>query len=66
MTCEPLVSVVMPAYNSEKYIRRSIDSILSQSYINFELIIVNDGSTDETEGLIQSYQDSRIKLLNLE
>lgn len=55
---KPLVSVIMPVYNGAKHISQSIDCILGQSYRNFELIIVNDGSTDETLSLITppSYQ----------
>lgn len=61
-----LLSIVIPAYNSEKYISGCIDSIIKQNEINFEIIIVNDGSTDGTEALCQGYcnQDSRIKLIN--
>lgn len=50
----------MPAYNAEKYIQVAIDSILDQTITDFELIIINDGSTDSTEKIIQSYGDSRI------
>lgn len=60
------ISVLMPCYNVEKFIRRSIDSVLSQSYSEFELIIVDDGSTDNTSKIINSYQDSRIRLISLE
>lgn len=56
----PLVSCIMPAYNAEKYIRIAIDSILNQTISDFELIIINDGSTDKTENIILSYNDSRI------
>ena len=56
----PLVSVLMPAYNSERYIAEAIDSILSQVYTNFELIIFDDGSSDGTRKVIESYNDSRI------
>ena len=45
---DSLISVVMPAYNAEKYIEQAIDSILKQSYINIELLIADDGSTDKT------------------
>ena len=57
----PLVSVLMPVYNGEKYLREAIDSVLAQTYINWELIIVNDGSTDNTKNIIHSYTDSRIR-----
>ena len=64
----PLVSVVMPVYNGEKYLAEAIEDILSQSYKNFELIIVNDGSTDRSVEIIQSYleHDKRINLLHKE
>ena len=59
----PKVSIVLPTYNGAKYIRQSIDSCLNQTYKNIELIIVDDGSTDETPEIIKSYQDERIKYL---
>ena len=55
------ISVVMSCYNSEKYLRKSIDSILSQTFKDFEFIIWNDGSTDGTEDIIKSYKDKRIR-----
>ncbi len=55
------VSVVIPAYNHEKFIGPAIDSVLSQSCQDFELIIVDDGSTDNTAGVIKSYDDDRIR-----
>ena len=58
---EPLVSVIMPAYNAEEYISQAIESVLAQSYSNFELIIINDGSTDNTEQIIHSFNDQRIR-----
>lgn len=58
----PLVSVIMPAYNGEKYIGDAIESVLNQSYDNFELIIVEDKSTDNTLEVIQKYIDSRLFL----
>lgn len=57
---QPLVSIVMPAYNAEQYIEEAIESVLRQSYENWELIIVNDGSTDSTEQIIHFYNDQRI------
>ncbi len=63
----PLVSVLMPAYNSGKYIAESIESILNQTFTDFELIIVNDGSTDNTVGIITQYlHDKRVKLFHNE
>lgn len=56
----PTVSIVMPAYNAEKYLREAIESILSQTYDDFEFIIINDGSTDKTKEIIFSYSDPRI------
>jgi len=56
------VSILMPMYNSEKYITESINSILNQDYKNFELIIVDDGSIDSSIESVKKYNDSRIKL----
>ncbi len=58
------ISVLMPAYNAEKYIREAIDSILKQSYMDFEFIIYNDGSMDKTANIVHSYEDNRIVLIN--
>lgn len=60
----PLVSVVMPVYNVENYIEESMYSILSQTYANLEFIIINDGSTDNTAGIIKSIQDNRITFID--
>lgn len=59
-----LVSICMPAYNAEKYIRETINCLLGQTYKNIELIIVDDGSTDNTLKIINSIVDSRIKVLS--
>jgi len=61
---EPLVSVIMPAYNAEKYISESIESVITQSYKNWELLITDDRSTDATQQIINEYaiKDQRIKL----
>jgi glycosyltransferase involved in cell wall biosynthesis len=53
----------MPVYNGEKYLRESIESILNQTYSNFEFLIINDGSTDNSEKIIKSYNDKRIRLI---
>ncbi|MFS0879535.1 glycosyltransferase [Metabacillus niabensis] len=58
-----MISVILPVYNAEKYIEQSIDSILKQTEQNFELIIINDGSTDKSEEVIFSFSDSRIKYI---
>ena len=57
----PLVSVTIPVYNSEKYLKKTIESVLNQTYENFELILVNDASTDASKELIFSFSDSRIR-----
>lgn len=56
----------MPAYNSELYIAEAIQSVLNQTYVNFEFIIINDGSTDNTANIIKSFNDSRIKYIENE
>jgi glycosyltransferase involved in cell wall biosynthesis len=63
---EPLVSVIMPAYNAEKYLCESIRSLLDQSYTHWELLITNDGSTDKTEEILHSFADPRIKIFSHE
>jgi glycosyltransferase involved in cell wall biosynthesis len=60
----PVISVVMSVYNGQKYLRESIESILGQTYGNFEFIIINDGSTDSTREIILSYNDPRIRLID--
>lgn len=61
-----LVSVVMSVYNGETYLREAIDSILNQTYSNFECIVINDGSSDKSLSIIKSYTDNRIVLINNE
>lgn len=62
MKNDPLVSVIMPALNVERYVSDAIESILNQTYKNFEFIIIDDNSTDQTLNIIKDYrkQDSRI------
>lgn len=62
---EPLVSVIMPAYNASKYIKEAIESVQEQTYCHWELIIVDDGSTDATASIINEFTllDTRIKYL---
>lgn len=61
-----LISVVMPVYNGEKYLNEAIDSVLNQTFKDFEFIIINDGSTDKTEEIIKGYSDKRIKYIKQE
>ena len=61
---QPKISVLMPVYNCEKFLEKAIDSVLNQTFDNFEYIIINDGSTDNTLNIIKSYKDSRIKLID--
>lgn len=56
----PKISVIMPVYNAEKYLRDAIDSILCQTFTDFEFIIIDDGSSDTSANIVLSYDDSRI------
>ena len=60
-----LVSIVMPTYNREKTIKRALDSLLNQTYPNIEIIIVDDGSNDNTSDIINNYTDKRINYIKL-
>ncbi len=60
---EPLISIVMPVYNTARYIEEAISSVLAQTYINWELIIVNDCSPDDAETIICQFEDRRIRYL---
>ena len=58
-----LVSIITPAYNCEKYISETIESVLEQTYANWEMLIIDDGSTDNTINIIKSYNDDRIRVI---
>ena len=60
----PKVSVIMSVYNGEKYLKEAVDSILNQTFKDFEFIIVDDGSTDGTFAILKNYKDHRIKIIN--
>lgn len=60
----PEISVILPVFNSEEFVRKSIESVLAQTFEDFELIIVNDGSTDSSKDIIDSFKDDRIRLIN--
>lgn len=66
MTDSPLISVIVPVYNSEKHLRKCLDSICGQSYSNLEILCVNDGSTDASTAILEEYaaKDKRIKALS--
>ena len=65
---EDLISIIVPVYNTEKYLKKSIDSIINQTYKNIEIILVNDGSTDNSKKICEEYKkkDKRIRLINKE
>ena len=60
---DSLVSVVMPVHNGEKFLREAIESVLNQTYKNFEFLIIENCSTDSSVEIIKSYNDSRISLI---
>ncbi|MCC6186190.1 MAG: glycosyltransferase family 2 protein, partial [Chitinophagaceae bacterium] len=60
MTNSPIITVSIATFNAQKFLAKAIDSILQQSFSDFELLIIDDGSEDGTEELIATYQDSRI------
>ena len=60
----PKITVLMPAYNTGKYIHEAISSVLEQTFTDFELLIINDGSTDDTLAIINSFTDARIRVIN--
>lgn len=62
----PRVSVVMAVYNEEKYVKDAVESILSQTFTDFEFVIIEDGSNDGTLGILQGYEDKQIRLFHQE
>jgi glycosyltransferase involved in cell wall biosynthesis len=63
---KPEISVILPVHNGQQYLKEAIESILNQTFPDFELIVINDGSTDSSESIILDYKDSRIKYLRQE
>lgn len=66
LTERPDITVLMPAYNAAKYLREAVDSVLQQTFTNFELLIINDGSTDETAETALSFTDKRVTVVDCE
>ena len=64
----PMVSIIVPVYNAEQYLRRCVDSILNQEYTDFEVFLVNDGSTDSSGDICEEYgnKDTRVIVIQKE
>lgn len=62
----PLITVLMPVYNAERFLKQAVQSILAQTFTDFELLIINDGSTDASVSIIESFTDKRIRLVHNE
>ena len=62
------ISVIIPVYNTEKYLKECVESVLAQTYHNLEILLINDGATDSSPQICESYakQDARIKLIHKE
>jgi glycosyltransferase involved in cell wall biosynthesis len=63
---DPDISIIMPVYNGEKYLAAAIDSLLAQTFKDFELLVIDDGSTDHTPEILRSYADIRLRVLRLD
>ena len=63
MSTEPLITVLMPVYNAQRYLAQAIESILAQTYPDFEFLIIDDASTDASREIVLSYADPRIRLV---
>ena len=64
MHCNPTISVILPVYNGTDTIRATVNSVLGQSFTDFELLIINDGSTDDTLNILNAFADQRIRILS--
>ena len=62
---QPLISVIVPMYNAQKYIDRCLTSLIRQTLNNIQILLVNDGSTDETEKIAKEYEDKRIIVISI-
>lgn len=66
MSNKALVSVIIPMYNAQKYIEETVNSVLCQTYKNFEILIVDNSSTDDSRKIVNTYNDERIKIVELD
>ena len=64
MNSQPHISVIMPVYNASTHLREALESVLQQTFMDFELIVVDDASTDNSIQIVQDYQDERIRLID--
>jgi len=62
----PRISILMPVWNGEKYLAEAVDSILAQTFVDFELLVIDDGSTDRTPEILRAYCDPRLRVLTLD
>ena len=62
----PLVSVIMPTYNNARFIEEAIQSVINQTYPHWELIVIDDVSTDDTQAIVKRFEDNRIRYLSLD
>jgi len=63
---QPLITVIIPVFNAEQYIKSALDSICNQTYSNLEIIVIDDGSSDQSKTIVEKYQDNRIRFLSRE
>lgn len=66
MNSNPKISIIMPVYNADAFLHRSIDSVLAQSFLDFELLLIDDGSTDKSGSICDEYQreDGRVRVFH--
>ncbi len=62
----PRISIIMPVWNGEKFLAAAVDSVLAQTFRDFELLVIDDGSTDQTSEILQSYTDPRLRVVRLD
>ena len=63
---EELITIIINVYNGENFIKKCLESVINQTYKNLEILIINDGSTDNTLRICESYEDERIRIINQE